>query len=302
MKILLTGGSGYVGLMLSELLSKEGFSLAVFGREDPKEGALPKGCSFVKGDVLDKEAVRKACKGIDAMIHLAALDQEKGRGNLHQSLLVNGIGALAAFDAAAASGVKTFIYFSTFHVYGPLSGMITEETMPAPINEYGVSKLIGELLVKKEGKIRPIILRFSNIYGSPKGAQGWSLVVNDLCRQAATTGKVVLGTRGEQKRNFMSVSDACNAILLFLQDDAISGGVYNVGGEDTLSIKELAMLVIAEAERKGKKRVALEFKKNLKDDCYIPFTYDFSKIKKLGFVPRSQLRKEIKKTLEAAKR
>ena len=144
--------------------------------------------------------------------------------------------------------MQRFIYLSTAHVYGsPLSGTITEETCPVSLHPYATSHRAGEDAVRaahQRKHIEGIVIRLSNSYGAPahKDADCWMLLVNDLCRQAMTSGRIVLRSSGLQQRDFITISEVCRVITHFLElpADKLGDGLYNAGGAWSPTILNMA--------------------------------------------------------------
>ncbi len=156
---------------------------------------------------------------------------------------------------------------------------------------------------EKEFGLKSVILRVSNGYGAPihPKINRWSLVINDFCRQAITNKRIVLLTKGTQERDFVSIPDIIQAILLMLKADESrisNNSIFNLGGENNISIKKLAEIVAGVYEDSYKEKIAIEYKtdKSPKEaDTTMSFKYDISKIKKLGYSPSNDMRNEILK-------
>ena len=127
------------------------------------------------------------------------------------------------------------MYFSTFHIYGPNKGIqITEMQLPNPIHPYSLSHYVAELFVnqfRQNYKMETIILRLSKSFGAPKtpDVDRWTLVVNDLCYQAIKDQQLQLKTTGEQHRDFICMSDVCDAVNLLLNTpyNQLDNGLFN---------------------------------------------------------------------------
>jgi len=119
---------------------------------------------------------------------------------------------------AIAAGLERFIYFFTAHVYGePLIGRITEATLPRPIHPYAITHYAAKnfvLAAHNQNKITGVALRLSNGFGAPThpNVDCWTLLVNDLCRQAVQTRKIVLRSNGLQQRDLIPLMDIGGAV------------------------------------------------------------------------------------------
>lgn len=300
MKILITGGFGYLGSKLSKLLADKGHKIRIFSNNPPKNLQKNK-YEILIGDILDKKKINEACKGIDYVLHLAGLDQQTCENKPKLALLVNGTGTKNVLEAAQKEHIKKFIYMSTSQVYGKLNNRVTEETTPVPINDYGKTKLLGENYCKQfNNDMKCIVIRLSNAYGVPLTDSGLNLVVNDLCKQSVENQKIILKTKGKQKRDFIAIPDLFQAIgiLLDLETKDLKENIFNVGGNNSLSIYELAKLIAQTYLEIYGKEVKIEFDENLNEVPITDFVYDISRIRKLGFNPKAEMKEEIKETLE----
>jgi UDP-glucose 4-epimerase len=184
------------------------------------------------------EDLQIICAGVDAVVHLAGMNAGDCGADPVGALEFNGVATTRLLRAAVRQGVKRFIYLSTAHVYGsPLTGVITEQTCPTSPHPYATSHRAGEDGVRaaqQRGEIAGIVIRLSNAYGVPahKDANCWMLLVNDLCRQAVTSNRMVLHSSGMQRRDFITLTDTCRAIghLLALPADKLGEGLFNAGG------------------------------------------------------------------------
>ena len=188
------------------------------------------------------------CARVDVILHLAGMNSQECAADPVAALEFNALATARLLRAATRQGVKRFVYLSTAHVYGsPLAGVITEESFPVPFHPYATSHRAGEdavLGAQHRGEIEAVVIRLSNAYGAPahKDANCWMLLVNDLCRQAATTRRMVLQSSGQQRRNLVSLTEACRAIDHLVRLPAQNSGrhVFNVGGGWSPTIWEAA--------------------------------------------------------------
>lgn len=310
-RVLITGGLGYIGGRVAKFLAEREDLFLVLGtrqKETARPGWLKNG-NVVQLDLMSEESLDLACKEVKCIIHLAALNEIDSAKNSEQALLVNGYGTLKTLRAAERAGVERFIYFSTAHIYGaPLQGNITEKSLPRPVHPYAISHKVAEdfVLAAHDCKsILGIVLRLSNGFGAPinPNVNRWSLLVNDLCRQIATTGKIILKTSGIQKRDFITLTDVCRAVshCLTLPADECLDGLFNLGGECSLSISEMASCIADRCSH------VLGFVPEINapimqsDDVSMPFNYSIDKIKSTGFELSSNVTEEIDSELKFCK-
>lgn len=305
--VLITGGLGYVGGRVSQHLSLDQELFPLVGTrsaDDLKPGWLERG-RIVNFDMLRDETLDLACRDADTVIHFAALNEIDSASNPEQATIVNGIGTFKLLKAALRAGVKQFIYFSTAHIYrAPLVGVITEETLPKPVHPYAITHKVAEDFVLSElykGDMKTVVLRLSNGFGAPThhNVNRWTLVVNDLCRQAVENKKLVLKSSGLQYRDFITLHDVCRAVshIMALQASQLDNGIFNLGGENSLRIIDVAELVVRRCNavlgfvppierpepKVGEKSELIDFK--------------IDKLKATGFALRSNVNEEIDNTL-----
>ena len=252
--ILLTGGLGYVGGRVAEWLTRDpDFEIFVTSRH-PASAIVPEWLAkdhCIKLDILNDEDIKNACRNINTVIHFAALNEIDSSLDPEKAVLINALGTLKLLKSAETAGVRRFIYFSTAHVYRTtLEGVLSETTIPRPVHPYAISHRTAEdfvLALNNQKGMKGIVIRLSNSIGAPISTRvnRWSLVGNDLCRQVITTHKIQLKTSGAQKRDFIGLRDVSRAVahILALPDNSLLDGLFNLGGESSLTIFELALII-----------------------------------------------------------
>ncbi len=193
-------------------------------------------------------ALSQACKDVDAVVHTAGMNAQDCAADPVAALEFNGATTGRLAEAAAQSGVKRLIVLSTAHVYAsPLVGEICEETSPANPYSYAASHRAGDaaVLVAGSGAMNRIVLRLSNAFGAPahKDADCWTLLINDLCRQAVQSRCMILRSSGLQHRDFIPMQQVCLAIEHLLRPDTKAAGVINLGAGTSQSVLEIAQLI-----------------------------------------------------------
>ncbi|HVX18972.1 MAG TPA: NAD(P)-dependent oxidoreductase [Acidimicrobiales bacterium] len=241
--VAVTGASGYVGGRLVEALRAAGCPVrplvrhthAWLGADQVEVDLLAAGASSRLEGTFD---------GVDAVVHLAGPNETAGSEEILTATIV---GTDRVARAAQAAGVQRLVYLSTMHVYGAAirdGAVLTEATVPEPRHPYGVARLASEHLAASGPD--PVILRLTNSVGAPAepSVDRWSLVANDLARQAVTTGTVRLATSGRQRRDFCALADVCSWLTAAATSrDRVAAGTYNVGSGHTIEVLELAGLV-----------------------------------------------------------
>lgn len=309
-RVLITGGTGYLGSRLAQYLAgMVEYQVSIAARR------LPQTTDWIAGDVFDtidwQDAMMlsRLCEGKDVILHCAGLNEKECAENPVRALEVNAINTQRLVDAAISSGVKQFIYISTAHVYGsPLVGSIDENTLPNPVHPYASSHRAAEDIVlgaHARQALQGIILRLSNGFGCPAHADiaRWSLIVNDLCRQAVRDKKLVLRSFGEQHRDFITLEDLCQAIVYIIgHAAAFDMGLYNLGSEESNSIYEMADMIA----RRGQAVLGYTPEITRLPSGHTAFSdrihYDCRRIRAAGVVIKNNKTKSIDETLEFCKR
>lgn len=311
--ILITGGLGYIGGRIANYLMEKGEYDNIWITTRNKARKLPSWTEkfrVLELDLLDKDSLEKCFENIDPdiIIHLAALNEIESMQSPDLALEVNTMGTYHLLAQAVSKKVKGFIYFSTFHVYGETpDSIITEKTLTQPFHPYAITHLAAEDFIRFFGHyhgLRALIFRLSNAYGYPmhKEVKRWTLVFNDLCKQAVVKGKITLKSSGKQYRDFISLHDVARAVHHFISlgPDNWGDGLYNLGGNCTMSILEVVQKIAEMYSKKyGKRRIKIEAGKEDGNARWMnPFTYNVNKMMGTGFRLEGNMETEIVKTME----
>jgi len=313
MNILITGGLGYIGGRIASYLKKKKPDSSILFTTRNKDRKLPLWTdkfTVLRMNFLDEDSIADCFedKGIDVIIHLAALNEIDSIKDPALALEVNTQGTYKLLNIASRKKIDRFVYFSTFHVYGETSSsVITEETPTTPFHPYAITHRAAEDFVtffNHYHKMKTLIFRLSNGYGYPMDMDinRWTLVFNDLCRQAVTSGRIVLKSSGKQHRDFISLHDVARAVyhFLFAVPDKWGDGLYNLGGNCSMSILDVAEK-ISDVYREKYKRDILEIKTGQNDSGSITpksVKYSIEKIAKAGFTLKSDMALEIERTMD----
>ena len=306
-KVLVTGGLGYVGGRVSAYLAENTdfhVSIGTRRRDVVRPDWLQSG-ELVTMDLGSKETLENACSEARIVVHLAAMNEMDSARDPEAALMVNGQGTLRLLQAAKQAGAERFIYFSTAHVYGaPLKGVITEETLSRPVHPYTITHKTAEDFVLAEHDLKNlvgIVVRLSNGFGAPVdvSVDRWTLIVNDLCRQAVTTGKLVLRTSGLQKRDFIPLTDVCRAVVHFvgLPREQCGDGLFNLGGECCIQVFEMAEIIAERCFHLLGVRPEIKRPVPCAHEISDPLDYCTDKIRSTGFNPEGKLDREIDSAL-----
>ena len=239
-RVLIVGGAGYIGSVLTRVLLDRGYETTVFDRLlfGPRPLAELQdrpGFRLVTGDVRDIGAVSAAVRGQDAVILLAALVGEPACDrNPDETVDINWLGSLAVLEAARRHGVKRLVFASTDSCYGIQEGILTEDSPLNPISLYARLKadLEKRVLGPGAGDLCPVVLRLATVYGlSPR--MRFDLIINILTLNAATRGRIQIHG-GRQWRPLVHVADVAEGFAgaLAAPREAVCGEIFNIGAND----------------------------------------------------------------------
>lgn len=241
MKVLVTGGAGYIGSVLVRQLLQKGYNVRAFdslkfGGDALYDVMLHPNFEFIKGDVRNAADVAKALEGMEAVAHLAAIVGDPACKKFSdEANSTNWDGSVALFEAAEKAGIKRFVFASTCSNYGKMAdpdSYVTETSELNPVSLYAVLKVKFEKYLieeRKNTKMCSTALRFSTVYGfSPRIR--FDLTVNEFTRNAALEGKQEIW--GAQFwRPYCHVDDLARAVVLVLEsaEEKVRANVFNVG-------------------------------------------------------------------------
>ncbi len=304
MKVLVTGGFGYLGGRIAQFLSANGHNVILGTRSEFQSPDWLPESQVEKIDWNDNELLDSICKNVDVVIHAAGMNADDSFSYPVQALAFNGVATARLVESAIKNNVKKFIYISTAHVYvSPLVGDIDEANCTLNIHPYATSHRAGEDAVIYANKIKDIeatVIRLSNAFGSPstKEVDCWSLVVNDLCKQATVNKSIHLNSPGNQYRNFISitnVSEAINHILLL--PSHCNDSVYNLGGKSSIRIIDLANIVAKSCEELFGYKPDITYPSDSENSNVDELNYSISKFENTGFTIETGIVSEIEKLL-----
>ena len=248
MRVLVTGGSGFIGSHVVDRLRAHGHEPVIYDLRpspwhDAAGGADP--VETVLGSITDREALERALHSCDAVAHLAAVaDVNDVHAEPEDAERVNARGTVAVLEACRRAGVKRVLYASTIWVYSDTeSDVVDEETLlPPPSHLYTSTKLAGELYCKSYQELYGIdytILRFGIPYG-PRARE--AAVIPAFVNKALRGEPLTLSGDGMQSRRFVYVEDLADGVALGLADVA-TNRVYNLVSDENVTIKQIAELV-----------------------------------------------------------
>jgi UDP-glucose 4-epimerase len=304
LKVLITGGAGFIGHHLALHLSSLGYEVLCLdnlSRSSPEvvKTLRSSNIDLIVADVLDINSLELIMSRFkpEVVIHTAALvSVEESVRKPEDYFRCNVLGTLNTVRVSTNYGVSRFIYLSSAAVYGdPIKLPVSEEHPLNPKSPYGLSKLIGEEVVKLYHRmygLEYVILRLFNVYGPRQSLNPYSGVITKFIDRVCKGLPPVIYGDGTQTRDFIHVLDVCRATQLSISTEYVNE-VYNIGSGKPLSINELANLII----RISKLELRPTYEPSRPSDIRHSYA-DISKaVKYLGFKPSVSIEEGIEELL-----
>ena len=252
MKILITGGGGYIGTRLVKSLILEPTVEQVVVYDNLSKGHYnfflgdrfinKEKIKFVQGDILDSRLLKQSLKDMNVVVHMAAIVTTPF-ANVHSHFFeqVNHWGTAEVVYAAEETGINKFIYMSSTSVYGNSNQEVNENTVPQPATFYGISKLRGEEHVDRlKEKKNTICIRSGNVYGYSRSMR-FDAVINRFMFDANFINRIYIDGNGKQSRAFIHADYLIDTIIKTITQE-VSSGTYNVVDKN-LQILDLVAVV-----------------------------------------------------------
>jgi UDP-glucose 4-epimerase len=287
---LITGGCGFIGVNLVSRLAKLGARVRVLDNLSlGKRGDIePFGVDLLVGDIRDSAAIRKACEGVDVVVHLAAHTRViESVADPALNFEINALGTLNVLLACRDAGVKKVIFASTGGaILGEQEPPVHEDMVARPVSAYGAGKLAGEAYCSAfwgSYGLSTVALRFSNVYGPYSYHKG--SVVAQFLRNLMQGEPLIIYGDGTQTRDFVYVDDLVEAILLADQADA-PGEVFQIA-----SGIETSILSLLDAIKVALPEVALDiqFRPSRAGEISRNYANIEKARRRLGFNPKTEL-------------
>lgn len=236
MRILVTGGSGFIGSHIVDKLIEDGYEVRVFDKVKPHREDV----EWFKGDLLNEKDVLGACKDVEVIYHLAAIaDVGVALSQFELCLMVNELGTMNFLKAAWAQEVERIILASTTWVYGRNKDVVDENTsIPFPEHIYTKTKIGQEQLVYawyKHHRLPFTILRYGIPYG-PRMRSNMAIAI--FVRKAMRHEPIVIFGDGGQGRCFIYVEDLAEGNIAALQEKA-KNEVFNLAGSEFVTMNQM---------------------------------------------------------------
>jgi len=309
--VLLTGATGFVGSNLLKELTRLNYKVRCITRNNDNANKIRnKNTKFVFGDISHKDSINGCMKGIDIVFHLAVMvNVGECLRNPVKAFEINTLGTLNILELIREETSKTgkdilLIYLSSDRVYGNCNkSLVNEGTCPCPIDPYSVSKLNSELLIKSYNTCynNPSysILRSANIYGYGQSAK---FFIPSVISQIVRGKKYIKVGNLDFYRNFVYIEDLINALKLMLERRGkCKNQTFNVS-ESSIKMKKVLDIIKVMAAKHTNRSIdyskdkrfirpsAIEFRK---------FRLDCSKIKKIGWAPKTKFNEGLRKTFQS---
>ena len=257
MRILITGGAGFIGSHIAEYFNgKAEIRVLDNLRSGYKSNLDGLDVEFIEGDICDRAAVKAAMKDVDYVFHLAAMvSVPESMFKIAECVDINVHGLLNVLEEAADAGVKKLCFSTSAAIYGDNPVVPKLETMiPEPKSPYAITKLDGEYycnMFTREGRLQTACLRYFNVFGprqDPKSAYAAAIPI--FTAKAVTNEDITIFGDGEQTRDFIYVKDIVEANVFMAMNDFT--GVYNIAYGSKITINDLVKEIVKVTNSKSK--------------------------------------------------
>ncbi len=249
MRALVTGGSGFIGSNVSKMLLSKGVEVVVYDNlsSGNYDNIRDMNLQFIKGDVLDKDAVIEACRGVDVVFHLAAsVGRQRSIDYPQLDSEINLIGTINVLEGMRANGVKKIVYSSSAAIFGELQSPEIDENHPQNADSpYGVSKLAAEKMILSYADIynmTAVCLRYFNIYGVNQRYDLYGNVIPIFAHRLFAGESLLIYGDGSQTRDFVNVYDVARANVMAGMEYPETN-VFNLGSGASITINRLAEMM-----------------------------------------------------------
>jgi len=273
-KILITGGLGNLGSWLTRHFTALDFEVFVLAKNKRPILSNEK-FTYISGDIASLDDCKNKLGHLvfDYVIHTASVNDMFVENYAALALEINTKGTRNILEAINKTQLKNFIYFSTFHVYGVSEGNITEESPLLARHDYATTHLFAEYYVKQfqlTHQLPYTIIRLTNSYGCPIdiATSKWYLILNDLAKMAFEKGEIILKSNGLASRDFIWMGTVCKVMELLVQLPKAPNDTYNLSGEQTFQMLEIAEAVQKAIFKYAQKNIPIQTNQ---EDKSIPF-------------------------------
>lgn len=304
MKVLVTGGAGFIGSHLTQALVKRGHDVRVldsfFSGQRSNLAAVRKDVEILRGDCADERAARRAVRGVEVVYHEAAVPSvPRSVKDPMLSHRNNSLATISILTAARDAGVRRVIFAGSSSVYGDQKGRAKREDMPTkPLSPYAVGKLTGEHYLRVFAELyglETLTLRYFNVFGPRQDPSSPYSGVISLFATALLSGRrpIIFGD-GHQSRDFTYIDNVVDGNLLALRAKGLRGQAVNLATGHSVTLLQLLAAMAREvgcsaaAERRPPR--AGDIKHSLADIAQAK--------KLLGYRPRHSFEEGLRKTID----
>ena len=299
MKILVTGGAGFIGSHLLQLLQgQQGVEVVVYDNlSSGRREHVPKGIRLVEGDVRDAEGLARlfASEGFDSVVHLAAQTMVPySLSHPEEDCQINLLGLINILECCRKYAVKHIVFSSSAAVYGDnLNIPLHEEEKPMPTSAYGITKMASEHYLRMYHDLygfNTTVLRFANVYGERQGAGGEGGVVSIFCKLLAAGQGVTVFGNGEQTRDFVYAGDIAEALWRGSQLEGHH--VINISTQKETSVNQL----LAAFKQAVGREFPVQYAPIREGDIFRSVLANGRCVELLGFCPAMNLQEGVART------
>ena len=299
MKILVTGGAGFIGSHLLQLLQgQQGVEIVVFDNlSSGRREHVPKGIRLVEGDVRDAEGLARlfASEAFDSVVHLAAQTMVPySLSHPEEDCQINLLGLINILECCRKYTVKHIVFSSSAAVYGDnLNIPLHEEEKPMPTSAYGITKMASEHYLRMYHDLYGLnttVLRFANVYGERQGAGGEGGVVSIFCKLLAAGQGVTVFGNGEQTRDFVYAGDIAEALWRGSQLEGHH--VINISTQKETSVNQL----LAAFKQAVGREFPVQYAPIREGDIFRSVLANGRCVELLGFCPAMNLQEGVART------
>ena len=299
MKVLITGGAGFIGSHLAEHFQGKA---EVRVLDNFRSGFLHNlegfSCELIAGSILDRSTVATVMQGVEYVFHLAAMvSVPESVANPAGCEELNTTGTALVLEEAARAGVKKLVLSSSAAIYGDNPVVPKVETMtPEPKSPYAATKLAGEELCRRfaeQGKLATTALRYFNVFGPRQNPRSqYAAAVPIFIERALCHEPITIYGDGEQTRDFIDVRDIVAANVFFATQSPATG-VFNVAYGQRMSVNHLARQIIQLTKSRSRISYAPERAGDVKHSIA-----SIEKLTQAGFVPRGELSAGLERAIQ----
>lgn len=299
MKILVTGGAGFIGSHLLQLLQgQQGVEVVVYDNlSSGRREHVSKAIRLVEGDVRDAEGLAHlfASEGFDSVVHLAAQTMVPySLSYPEEDCQINLLGLINILECCRKYAVKHIVFSSSAAVYGDnLNIPLHEEEKPMPTSAYGITKMASEHYLRMYHDLYGLnttVLRFANVYGERQGAGGEGGVVSIFCKLLAAGQGVTVFGNGEQTRDFVYAGDIAEALWRGSQLEGHH--VINISTQKETSVNQL----LAAFKQAVGREFPVQYAPIREGDIFRSVLANGRCVELLGFCPAMNLQEGVART------